>query len=423
MLPSNLQLIIWALFLALSLAWEKLKLPWFALLIPLALWLIALIISAKNWQKRAEKITISRQSKTAIALGDTLTMHLTIKSQNKIPLEIECYDSHTPHLESENKPLKLKLQAQQSANLSYPLKACQRGKYQFNHLELRLQHKNSLWIKEHKISLPQQGYIHPRIYKSLPLCYPQKNQIRPTRYRQQIGQGEFNHLRDYQINDPIKHIDHKASARLNKAMSKIYSTEYEQPLILLIDSSVRTQGLFDDILSAVLTLSHEALKYDNQLTLKFFASAQQQETHQLTRRNKRYNSLIKTLSQKQNYPYPPDYYNTCKTLYQTQKSRALIILLSILQAEDQEALHKSITLLKKRHDLAIISIIPPYLNTQIKIDDETAFETMGARDLYHSEYHNTLKKLQKENITLIKTLPQEISYKLLQFYRTQRKSP
>lgn len=244
MLPSHFQLIIWGL---LSIIIGFLMLIGIPIMLSIALiltWLTLLILTAYRFNKKALPLSVKREAAKVAAVGQPYQMILSIHSHAPTPLKLSLYDHFPDSFHSQEMPITLNLQPKEQAKITYTLIPEQRGDAQF--YGIQIQYNQGLWRHNRIIPCIHDLRVYPLFQHQshIPLLHQNFIQNSPisTTLSHHHGQEEFSHLRDYQMGDNLKHLDYKASARLNKLISKSYQHCPEQPLIIALDSSRRMHG-------------------------------------------------------------------------------------------------------------------------------------------------------------------------------------
>lgn len=418
MLPSRLQLWGWGVVVTwafLGAVWEWGA--WFAL-IPFFGWLVLLLVSGWLVWRMPPVFAVSRVAERVAAVGKDYAMLLKLQNISHQEWQVAVYDHYPDDFISEEMPVSFVLPKNGVMEVCYKLVPQTRGLFEFSGVQLRYQRPLSLWVKNIVLAERFTGSVYPKFasYQRQGFVSIAKNIHGVTHTLTHLqGQGDFEYLRDYQVGDALKHIDYKAMARLGKPVTKVFSLEHEQPVALLLDQSRRMQGMFDEALSAAVALAKAAMYQGDAVSVQTFSSRENLWLP-LGRHGAQYAKLMETFSHLQADDYPPDYFAACEAFYRRQRQRTLVILLTVLQAEDGKALRKSIRLLKRRHDVVLVSLRPPYLDTPIVVKDLQTAASVGARDSYTLKFEAMQKTLKAEKIRFIACQPQQLSAQIVNAY-------
>ncbi len=185
---------------------------------------------------------------------------------------------------------------------------------------------------------------------------------------QQRGEGtDFKQLAEYRHGDSVRHIDWKATLRLDKPIVREFQDERDQRVMLLIDCGRRMRAddrrgavgtaHFDQVLNAVMLLSYVALAQGDAVGALTFGTppgderlfAPRKGTHIL-------NALMGELYGVQPTPSHSDYVAAAQDLLRRQSKRALVIVITNFRDEDGSELGLALKLLRQRHLVLLASV-------------------------------------------------------------------
>lgn len=240
--------------------------------------------------------------------------------------------------------------------------------------------------------------------------------------RRGLGQ-DFHQLRDYQDGDDIRNIDWKATSRMGRPIVRTYQDEQDQQLIFLLDCgrNMRLQmegkSHFDHALQAMLLLSYTALKHGDAVGLLTFAHAESRFVpphkgmEQLGR-------LVQGVFDIEPSQQAADFENAVNLLLQKQKRRALVVVLSHLNHDDDRHLMQHIQRLRKHH-MVLFGGLRPQAPEQVRRTplrvEEDALSYLGALQ-YERHTAEAIRKFDIARIHAVHVLPSQLSTELINRY-------
>lgn len=239
-----------------------------------------------------------------------------------------------------------------------------------------------------------------------------------------LGLGQdFHQLRDYQDGDDIRNIDWKATSRMSRPIVRTYQDEQDQQLFFLLDCgrNMRLQmgdkSHFDHALQAMLLLSYTALKHGDASGLLTFAHPESRFVpphkgiEQLGR-------LVQGVFDIEPSQQAADFESAVNLLLQKQKRRALVVVLSHIDHEDDQRLLQHVQRLRKHH-MVLFAALRPHAVDSARQDavnsEDDAHRYLGALH-YEKQSAEIMQKFQFAGILAINVLPKELSSQLINHY-------
>jgi len=306
-----------------------------------------------------------------LALGRWHDVQLVIQQALPNPMRMDVFDHAPAGLEQEQLPQRLELAPGQRCQLTYRLIPLHRGHFQFQQCEIRLFSSLGLWRERRLLPLGSQTRVYPDFacLQGAPLMAVE-HWLSRLGVRQQPRRGtgtEFNQLREFREGDTLRQIDWKATARKRAPIVREYQDDRDQQILLMLDCGRRmrsqdgTLSHFDHALNASLLLGYVALRQGDALgfyTLatdqrRFFAPAKGQS---------HLNTLLNGVYDLNNTQQPADFASAASDVLTLQKRRALVIIVSNLRDEDDEALLSAVRQLSRRHRVLVVSLREPVLD-------------------------------------------------------------
>ncbi|WP_312340919.1 DUF58 domain-containing protein [Stutzerimonas nitrititolerans] len=401
---------------------------WWGLLLSLAL--LALFDAIRL--HRSPSPHLQRSLPGNLPLGRWSDVRLRVQNDLRQPLILEVFDQVPAGLTFEQLPQRLRLSPAEYGEIGYRLKAIRRGRYEFNHCEVRLSSPLGLWRSRRIIPLHAQTRVYPDFTRlhGAPLMAVD-NWLSRLGVRQQPRRGlgmEFHQLREYREGDVLRQIDWKATARKRMPITREYQDERDQQILLMLDCGrhMRSQdgelAHFDHALNASLLLAYVALRQGDALGVYGFAAAQPcfvapaKGQQQLPRLLNNVYDLETTLQ-------PVDFHAVASDVLARQKRRALLVLLSNLRDDDGEFL-EAVQRLSRQHRVLVVSLREGILDRlcQRKIgsfDDALAY--LGTRDYLgaRSQLH---QRLLSHGVAVLDVPPHELGPQLISRYLAWKKA-
>lgn len=426
MIPGLLQSFGWFVLAVLALVWGSLSLPVILFLMVLSIWCLLLAVSA--WRLRGTQwLTVTRQALNTAAVGKPFTMTLTLHNHHHHPLAVVIGDFIPESFTTEHLKHTLTIPADSKIDHHTQMIPTQRGITHFGNIDVRCGHAWCLWQRVYHIPAPFTVRVYPQFrhthrqgLHSL-TGVAQQTQNRHTH----TGEDEFNQLRDYVIGDSWKRLDHKASARLQKPLTRQYLQTPQQPIIILLDSSLRMQGehqntaLFETALNAVTLLSQTAIANGDALGVGIF-SAQMKAWQPPKRGNAQYARIMTLCADAQVDDNMPHFITLAKDIRRRVKTSALLIILTSLQETDAKEIKSALALLKKHHQVLLLNIWPPFLQHMMTVHSLESAAAYAAQAMMAEQLHAVLKTLRQQQIDFVSIPAEKITATLLNKYLEYR---
>lgn len=380
-------------------------------------------------------LNIQRKIPRYFIINESADVELLIKNHSDKAVSFSLFD-HLPdsfYLADSSKatmPISLTLIAGETVNIRYQVKPQQRGQATFNGIQIRLDSHFGLWQKELWVDLSDQAKIYPdfrQISQEELLSGHSLAQGNLSQQRQRGSGTDFDQLREYRIGDALSRIDHKASARFNKLISKQYQVERDQKVMILLDCSRRLRifqgGLshFDYALNSTVFLARTVLNQGDAVGIMTFGNDQYRYVPPKKGRNS-VNKILNTIYDLHTSRDAPDYIGAAQQLMAQQKRRCLVILLTSLQDEDTDMVKTMLRILQKRHLVLIANLKPEILGASIDINtlDDAIF--YASRETYNSYRDKMLQHIREQKLILLDTYPKSLTTRLLNLYLNIKQS-
>ena len=382
--------------------------------------------------RRAPSPDVTRSLAGNLPLGRWGDVRLRVQHELDQPLAIELFDHIPAGLQFEQLPQRLTLAPAEYGEVTYRLRAIQRGRYEFNCCEVRLMSPLGLWRSRRIIPLVDEFRVYPDFARlqGAPLMAVD-NWLTRLGVRQQPRRGlgmEFHQLREYHEGDALRQIDWKATARKRMPIAREYQDDRDQQVLLMLDCGRHMRSHdgelahFDHVLNASLLLAYVALRQGDALGVYGFAAEQScfvapaKGQQQLPR-------LLNNVFDLQTTLRPVDFQAVASDVLARQKRRALLVLLSNLRDDDDE-LVEAVQRLSRRHRVLVVSLREAVLDQLSQgavssFDDALAY--IGTRD-YLAARSQLHRRLRDHGIAILDVPPQNLGPQLISRYLAWKKA-
>jgi len=383
--------------------------------------------------RRLPSPRVHRQMPGSLALGRWSEVRLEVEHDFPQPLEIQIFDHIPDGLDFENLPLATELQPGQRSLIGYRLRPLKRGHFSFETCELNLPSPFGLWSGKRLLNITDQTRVYPdfaRLYGGQLLAVDNWLSRLGVRQRQRRGQGmEFHQLREFREGDSLRQIDWKATARHRTPIAREYEDERDQQIVFMLDCGrqMRSQdgelSHFDHALNACLLLSHVALRQGDAVGFMTFASDQPRFIAPVKGAGQ-LKVLLNGVYDLDSTRRSADYPAAVNQLLARQKRRALVVLVTNVQGEDDSELLNAIRHLGQHHQVLVVSlqeaaVEPSHLPAVNTLQEAL---TYCATVDYLNARANIQQRLNTHGLAVLDTPPEHLSTKLVSRYLGWKKA-
>lgn len=431
MLPSRRLLFCCLTLFALGLAqhfWAALELLWAGA--ALALVLLCMI---DGWEARKQpQLRIERKTAGVWAVGQWRTVSVTLHNDGNRRLSLTLFDHYPTDWDLEAMPYEGQIDVGCYKTISYRVRPHERGNADFGPSHLRIDSRFGLWVTSHRIGETTSVKIFPDFSQLLGHTLHATDRRAPTTgsiRRRRRGEGtDFRQLREYRQGDSMRAIDWKASARMQKPITREYQEERDQQVVFLLDTGRRmlsqddSGNHFDHALNAVLTLGFLAQKQGDAIGLLSFGGESRWLSPQKGRTG--LDRLLAGTYDLQAEEYAPDYLRAATDLLNRLNKRAFVVLITNLRDEDDQAMRSACELLSTRHLVLCASLREKSLDQalQQRVTQFPEALLQSATALYLAERDTAIKRLGLRASQLIDINPQYLSMALVNRYHDIKES-
>jgi uncharacterized protein (DUF58 family) len=394
---------------------------------------IAIVILIDGFASRSmPNLKVTRKLDPHLALDVSQSIGIKITNLSGRPQTLQVTDAPPSQMDMENLPVRLRIEADEFADIIYRVKPLRRGLAEFGPITCRVASLFNLWQKKFYFCEGEQSKIHPN-YKPLFQSSFLNSDILMSdwgiRLRQRRGEGtDFHQLRNFRIGDSLRQIDWRATARFNRPISREYQEERDQQVVFLLDCGRRMRAKdgaishFDHALNAVLLASFIALRQGDNVGLLSFAGESRwiapiKGHGQIGRLLDRVYDLDSSLQ-------TTDFLDVAQKLLGKQPKRSLIIIISSIEPEDRDDLYQATKLLSQHH-LVLVASMRPQVLTDARTSDidslEEALRYCGASNQMQKQ-SALYSELKSNKIIVSDTPPSQMHIALVDEYMALKRS-
>jgi uncharacterized protein (DUF58 family) len=413
---------LWLLPAAVSAPWAS-RVP----LVALGMLAIVCLVDAALTPGRRD-LVVERAMPAAIGAGDSVAGHYTIRTRWPLRLRGELYDTVPPALvQREARPMPFRLSAE--TVLPFTLTGQSRGEYPLGPIVLRI--AGPLGLIAHTVRAPMDdtATVIPSIanlhrYQLLALQFRLRELGARTLRRR--GEGtNFTGLRDYVPGDDPRHIDWKATARRLRPITREFSIEQGQTVMLVIDAGrLMTQFAgalprFEYALSSALILANVAVQSGDSVGLLLFDD-QIRAYVPPGRGPAAIRAIRDALIPAQATVTEPDYAAAFRTLATRHRRRSLLVIFTdVIDDRSSRALiahtargartHLPLVVALRNEALVTAAVPAARTTTDGLYESVAAEELLSARD-------EALERMRRAGVSVVDVQPQAMTAAVVNRY-------
>lgn len=418
----------WAAFGLAAGVWPVLHTAW----VIAGVILLALVLTDLVLLSSLRKVKVERVLPLRMAQGAATECELILRNPGSRPVRVSICEGVPPSMITEDMPWQGSIPPGLPVSLPYKVTPEERGRITFFPARLRMQSPLRLWERFLTVcgesTVPVYPNYEPVVRHAL-LALAHQETAAGIQSRRRMGASrEFHQLRDYHEGDPLSRVDWKATSRRLSLISREYREQRNQNIILAIDCGRRLRAMedgvpqFDHALNALLLLAFVALRQGDNVGILGFGEqtrylAPVRGGHAITR-------ILDHLYDYGTSDAPSDFSGASRILMERQKSRAMVIMLTNLRAEDGAELFPALRLLRRRHLVVLASLQDAALAESLRTEPATfpdALRAAAAR-LQANERALTLENLRAAGADTLDTSTGELPIALANLYLSLKRS-
>ncbi len=311
------------------------------------------------------------------------------------------------------------LTPEQPLTVSYAIRPKRRGLLEFPQCDLRLRSPLGLWWRQVTVNESTHVRCYPNFSTISQLLEFEATSSTATtglRISRRRGEGiEFDQLRDYRVGDPMRSIDWKATARVQRLISREYQDERDQQVLILLDTGRRMLARdgelshFDHALNAALLLTYVALRQGDAVGIVTIGD----KRPWLPPRKgaDAVNSVLNHIYDIEPKPIEIDFSEAAQRVSTLQKRRALVVLLSNVRDADADDLQQAMSLLQRRHLVMLASLREAVLDQTLEdpVSDFDDALQYAATERYLDARRSTQQVVAANGVSVDDCLPAQLA--------------
>jgi uncharacterized protein (DUF58 family) len=315
----------------------------------------------------ASAFTTTRSFPSNVGVGDAALGVYEIHSRWHRAITLTLYDRLPAAITPDSLlPATVVVPANGSVRIERPFTGAVRGDHSLGPIALRIQGRRNLVAYTLPVSLDDSIRGIPSIAairQSRLLSVQQRLRAPGIRIVRPRGDGRnFANLRDYTLGDDPRHIDWKATARRGKVITREYSLEQGQQILIVVDAGrLMTQlagnrARFEYALSSALVLADVAVHSGDAVGVMVFDDVVRR--YVMPSRGVGAVKLVReALTSAQATLVEPDYAAAFRTIAARQRNRALIVLFTdVLDTRSSRTLIAHLDLSAARHLPLVVAL-------------------------------------------------------------------
>jgi uncharacterized protein (DUF58 family) len=405
---------------------------------------VDLIHSARAWRKGP--LACRRELPAALALGVPAHVKLVFTNPDGAHWRARVFDHADATLTLAGLPLEVAVGPGERVTASYAVTPRQRGELHFAQTQLRVASRLRLLELKRMVGAAQSVRAYPNfaaVARYAWLAGDRRLTEIGIKTFTQRGEGtDFKELTEYRPGESLRHIDWKATLKLERPIVREFQDERDQNVVFLLDCGRRMRAdesmqdmngapplsHFDHALNAVMLLAYVALKQGDAVGALAFGTAPGAPAPHFAPRKgmSSFNALMATLYAVQPQPVFSDYGVAARDLMLRLPKRSLVVLITNFRDEDSAEIAPALRLLRTRHLVLAASLRERVVRELIEqplahAEATRAFDVAGAH-LYEQARRDAFVRLAERDALLVDVEPQELPVELVNRYHAVKRA-
>jgi uncharacterized protein (DUF58 family) len=393
--------------------------------------------SRREWRRASP--AMSRRLPAAFAIGVRKAVTMLIDVQGSREWTCEIHDHADGLLDADGLPMTLTLPPATRVEATYTVRPARRGEVTFAPADLRIRSRWGLCQLLERIGTTERRRVYPdfaQIARYAWLAGDRRLQEIGIKTYQRRGEGtDFKQLSEYRAGDPVRHIDWKATLRLDKPVIREFQDERDQCVLLLVDCGRRMRAHeggtgpgtshFDQVLNAAMLLSYVALEQGDAVGAMTFGTPPGEERSFAPRKGTlALNALMSVLYDLQPAPVHSDYVAAARRLLERHAKRSLVIIITNFRDEAGDELGQALTLLRTRHVVLIASLRERIVGEMMArpLDDGDAVIEVAGAHLYEQSRRDAFNRLAVRDALMVDAEPERLGIELVNRYSEAKRA-
>ncbi|HJR63499.1 MAG TPA: DUF58 domain-containing protein [Gemmatimonadaceae bacterium] len=378
-------------------------------------------------------VLVERVLPTAVGVGDRVTGSYRLTTRSSRAMRLWLHDDLPRGVgrvaDGAQVPVELVLSADAGTSVPLDVEGKERGRWALGPVALRVAGRLGLVRRTLRYELPDTITVTPSLagvrgYRLLSLQHRLRDAgVRSIRRR---GEGtSFASLREYVVGDDPRRVDWKATARRRKLITREYSVEQGQTVIIAIDAGrMMTQiagslPRFEYALSAALVLADVALHSGDRVGLVLFDDEVRGFVPPL-RGAPALHAIRQALIPARASMVEPDYAAAFRLLAARHRKRSLVVLFTdVIDPRASQALVAHSARSVARHLPLVVALRNEQL-VEAAMPDATGsiarlFESAAAEELVQAR-HEAVTQMRRAGVAVLDVAPQAMTAAVINRY-------
>ncbi len=375
-----------------------------------------------------DSLELRRELPLALSVGESARVILHLRNRSNRLVRVALADGCPVALGPIEEVLEAELAPFGEAKLSYRVKPLMRGVHSFLAVDLRLHHPGSFAEHPLQLDLGGQARVHPNL-RNLG-----RYDLRARRDLLQLGgarrtrilgrQGDFERLREFVTGDDVRHLDWKATARLQRPITRVFQAERSQNLLILVDGTrlmAARAGVLtkmDYAVNAALMLAHVGLARGDRVGVAIFDHSLRAYLPPRAG-HAQFGRILDLLFDQQATHSFPRYREAARQLVRDNRRRSLLVWITdLVDGEQGVELLSALRALRRRHLSLVVALADPQLAvlaSQRPRDRAALFAGVAAAEVL-DEREALMRKLRAEGAFLVERSPEQIGPAVIDQY-------
>jgi uncharacterized protein (DUF58 family) len=359
--------------------------------------------------EKANAFRVEREIEDRFSMGDNNPVTIRVANRAERAVTLRVKDEYPPQMELMSpRETEITIPPNRTRAWSYELFPAARGDYSFGDILVRFKSKYGLVWRQVRYENARTVRVYPNIREARQNeLYAHRNRDLKQGHRRmkQKGQGrEFESLRDFVIGDEIRHISWAATARRGKLITRQYTIERNQNVVVMLDAGrlmtarIGKLSKLDHAINATLSIAYVAGAGGDNVGLLVFSRKVIGFTPPKRGRDQ-INRIMESLYNVEPQIVEPSYSRAFSFLGANCHRRSLIIILTDLVDRDASAeLLAHTTMLVPRHLPLIVTIADTDLRGLVRSAPESV------ADVYRQSVAEEILRQREEALSRIHQL-------------------
>jgi len=396
-----------------------------------ALLLIAIAVAADLLLLPApSQITVERVVPANVGLGDGERGEYRVHSTFPRPVRVALYDALPATIRSPDPRGVAAIVAPNSTtDIRFTFVAEQRGSFPLGPVALRIFGARELIQRTLRSEPSDELLVTPSLagVKNLRLLAVQ-HRLRDAGIRSIRRRGEgttFASLREYSVGDDPRHVDWKATARRQKLITREYTVEQGQTVIIAVDAGRMMTQLaagvprFEYALSAATLLASVAVQAGDHVGLLMFDNELRAFVPP-SRGTKAMRAIRQALIPARATMAEPDYASAFRTLAMRNRKRSLIVLFTdVIDPRSSQALIAHTVRSAMRHLLVVVALRNDELVTSAiptrHSTSEELYASAAAEELLDAR-NEAIVRMRRAGVSVLDVSPRRLATSVVNHY-------